>query len=396
MEWNPEIKTFIREHLNDDTNQLLLSAQRDPGIDVPFAVTQITARRHIKEKLPEWYANEELLYPSRLSVEQCSSEQTARYKAKLLQGKRFCDLTGGLGVDCFYFSQHAEEALYVERFPDYCEAARHNFRILQAPQIQVINANTLEILNTLETDTFYIDPARRSKTNKRTFALTDCEPDVLQLKPLLLQKAQRTIVKTSPMADIEETLRLLPETQEIHIIAVKNECKELLFILSDIVPIQQREMIKIHAVHLHPKQTAEIFTFTIQEEKEAPLQVTSEIGNYLYEPHAALLKSGAFKLIALRYGLRKLHRHSHLYTSHEPCTQFPGRCIQIEKQFNFSNKLLKQLAQELPKANLTIRNFPMTVDEFRKRSGIKEGGNTYLFATTIANEEKIVLQTTAI
>lgn len=390
MQLSPELKLFIREHLTDDTNKLLLSASLFPDIDVPFAVDQILSRRQIQQKLPSWYDHEDLIYPSRLSTEQCSSEQTALYKQQLLKGTTFCDLTGGLGIDTWYFSQQANSAVYVERFPEYCEAARQNFDALQSRNIQILNADAREVAGTLKADTFYIDPARRAECNKRVFALTDCEPDILQLKPLLLEHAQRVIVKVSPMADIEETLRLLPETREVHVLAVKNECKELLFVLENNQP--SLSPIKIQAVNLQPKAVPQVFAFSPEEEKEAGQQLTDRIGNFLYEPNAALLKSGAFKLIACRYGLYKLHRHSHLYTSDTFCPEFPGRSFRVSEIIAFSGKQIKSLGKQIPQANLTVRNFPLSVAELRKRCNIKEGGDIYLFATTLSNEHKVLIK----
>jgi len=393
MVLSPELKSFIRTHAQDDTDKLLLSASRFPDIDLPFAVDQILARRQIKEKIPSWYAVEDLIYPSRLSAEQCSSEPTALYKQKLLKGKCFCDLTGGLGVDCYYLAQVVQPAVYIERFSAYCEAARHNFHLLNAPQIEIRQADVREIASSLQADTFYIDPARRSKDNKRTFALTDCEPDILQLKPVLLKNTQRLIIKISPMADLERTLRLLPETREIHILSVKNECKELLFLLEASSTEFKPDQVKIYATNLQATQETPAFIFKPEEEKNSPLITTDSVATYLYEPHAALLKSGAFKLIAHRYRLQKLHRHSHLYTSSHFLPDFPGRRFAVEETYEFSGKLLKQIAQQIPQANLTTRNFPLTVAELRKRSGLKEGGEIYLFATTLANEQKILIKT---
>lgn len=393
MTLSPELKSFIREHLNDDTDRLLLAASRFPGIDVTWATRQILARRQLKDKLPYWYTLDDLIYPSRLSAEQCSSEQTALYKQALLKGNSFCDLTGGLGVDCYYFSQKARIATYVERFPEYCEAARNNFTILQAEHIRVINADAREVASSLQADTFYIDPARRSTNNKRAFALADYEPDILQLKPILLEHSGRLIIKISPMADLGETLRLLPETREIHILSSKNECKELLFLLETPVFYSQQEKVKIFAINLQPGINAPAFTFNLQEEKDSPLITTDTLNTYLYEPHTALLKSGAFKLIAVRYGLYKLHRHSHLYTSPQLIPDFPGRCFIVDETFEFSGKLLKQISRQVSKANLTVRNFPLSVAELRARSGIKEGGDVYLFATTLANEKKVLVKT---
>lgn len=393
MQLSQELKNFIHEHASDNTNKLLLSSSRFPDINVSFAVDQIIARRQIREKLPSWFLNKELIFPSRLSTEQCSSEQTASYKQQLMKGVSFCDLTGGLGIDSYFFAQKASEATYIERFSEYCEAARHNFNLLKVAHIHIIQADVRTIIHTLKADTFYIDPARRAGCEKRVFALSDCEPDILQLKPFLLDQAQRIIIKISPMADIEETLRLLPETREVHILSVKNECKELLFVLEGPVSPSDLKSIEIHAVNLHPTLPSQEFIFYLEEEKTAILKVTDTVNKYLYEPHAALLKSGAFKLIAQRYGVQKLHKHSHLYTSAILCQDFPGRRFEVNEVIDFSGKLLKQINIKIPQANLTTRNFPLTVAELRKRSNIKEGGDIYLFATTLNNERKVFIQT---
>ncbi len=394
MELSPELKEFIRTHANDDTDKLLLSPHRYPGIDIPFAVDQILSRRQVREKLPDWYANGEIIYPSRLSTEQCSSELTGRYKQSLLKGTSCCDLTGGLGVDSSFFAEKAERMTYIERFPAYCEAARHNFRALGINHIEIISADMREIADKLQADTFYIDPARRADCNKRVFALTDCEPDIIQLKPILLEHAQRLIIKISPMADLEETLRLLPETREIHVVAVRNECKELLFILEGDTSCTDFQAVNIQAVNLNEQRNdRQQLNFTLAEEKEAPLQIASNVGSYLYEPHAAILKSGAFKTTALRHSVEKLHRHSHLYTSDTLHPEFPGRQFIVEEVMPFSGKLLKQIVKQIPHANITTRNFPLTVAEIRKRSHIKEGGDIYLFATTLADEQKVIIKT---
>ncbi|MEG1737132.1 MAG: SAM-dependent methyltransferase [Odoribacter sp.] len=389
---SPELKAFIRMHFADDPERLLLSASRYPEMDVPFAIDQIIARRQIREKLPVWFAEEEIVFPSRLSTEQCSSENTARYKQGLLRGECFCDLTGGLGVDTFYLAQKAKKGIYVERFTEYCAAAEHNFKVLGAGNIQVMQGNAEELAGHLSADTFYLDPARRAKDNKRVFALTDCEPDVVQLKSLLLERCRRMIVKVSPMADVEETLRLLPETSEVHVVSVRNECKELLFVLDPAIRRLDDGEVRICAVNLRPEETEQCFSFIRKEEKVAELQTATEVKRFLYEPHAALLKSGAFKLIACRLGVEKLHQHSHLYTSDRYCADFPGRSFTVDRTVDFSGRLLKELKKEIPQANLSTRNFPITVAEFRKRSGIKDGGAVYLFATTLSCERRVVIE----
>ena len=383
-----ENKDFIQAHLHDDVNRLLLQASRYPDIDMPFVAEQILARRQIKEKLPSWYANPEIIFPSRIAAEQCSSELSAAYKQRLIKGERVCDLTGGLGIDCWYFSQKASEVIYTERFQEYCAAAANNFSVLGATNIRISNEDSRTTAETLKTDTFYIDPARRSGSNKRLFALSDCEPDISQLKPLLLDNSQRIIVKISPMADSTETLRLLPETKEIHIVAVKNECKELLFVLE---PERKTEAVKLFAINYDTDNREQSFEFTLEEEKSNEIQYVKSLGAYLYEPNAAILKGGAFKTTGIRYGISKLHRHSHLYTSELPVCDFPGRAFRILEIHEFSGKSLKHLGKLFPQANITTRNFPLKVEELRKMSGIRDGGEFYMFATTLANEQKVMI-----
>lgn len=216
-------KHFIREHTGEDPVRLLLSASRYPEIDMPFAIEQIRVRKQIREKLPSWYQQEELVFPSKIAAEQCSSEATALYKQQLVEeGQHLCDLTGGLRIDSYYFSRKVRQVTYIERFPEYCEAARQNFTTLQAGNITVKNGDATACLNEIEdVDVFYVDPARRAEGNKRVFALQDCDPNLPELLPLLLQKAPKIIAKLSPMADIRMTLDLLPGTTAIHVLSVK-------------------------------------------------------------------------------------------------------------------------------------------------------------------------------
>lgn len=389
---SPEFKKFVTDHLSDDTDKLLLNARHYPGVDMPFAVTQILARRQVREKLPEWFAQADIVFPSRLAAEQCSSETTARYKQNLIKGKQVCDLTGGLGVDAYFFSRTAEKVVYIERLEEYCRAAEENFRRLGATNIRVLQGDAREQIGSLQADTFYIDPARRSGNNKRLFALSECEPDILSLKDILLQQAKRLIVKISPMADLTETLRLLPETTEIHILSIRNECKEILFVLEPFPRNYPAAQPRIKTVNFPGKGDKQEFEFLPSEEKEAGLLLSDTVEKYLYEPNAALLKSGAFKLTAQRYGLKKLHLHSHLYTSEIWVREFPGRYFEVVRTFGFSGKQLKSMYIPYPQANITIRNFPMTVAQLRKNSGITEGGNIYLFATTIGNARRIWIE----
>lgn len=390
VELTETLRTFIREHEADDTSRLLLSAARYPCVDVPFAVVQIEARRCLKEKLPEWYAEDALIFPSKLAAEQCSSAQTARYKLRLLEGARsLCDLTGGLGVDSCFFSRQVSRLLYVERDNDCFSAAMHNFGLLSATNIEGRCADARHVLAEMDaTDVFYIDPARRGTGNRRMFALSDCEPDLTLLAPDMLRKAPKVIAKLSPMLDLHHTLALLPRTREVHVLSVRNECKELLFVLSR----EQQVRPVIHCINILSDDTEQVFRFLPSEEQTAPLQLADEVGAYVYEPNASILKAGAYKQTAVRFGVHKLHANSHLYTSDEEKEDFSGRVFRVDEVIPFSGKTCRTIARQIPRANVTVRNFPLSVVELRRRTKIKDGGEVYLFATTLADNRKVFIR----
>lgn len=394
MKLTADDRLFIQTHAAADVTSLLLKAAQYPLLDVPFLVEQILSRRQVKEKLPAWGVNDQLIFPSKISAEQCSSACTAAYKQRLIgEEDVLCDLTGGLGIDSFYFSHKAKRVIYMERFALYCEAARHNFRELQAANIEVVEADSTACLDQLPPATaFYIDPARRAEGNKRVFALADCEPDLLNIKAALLEKAPLLIAKISPMADIQHTLLLLPETTEVHVLSVKNECKELLFVLrSEAV---RNEAVSIHCINFTTQGEEQRFLFTLEQEKRVVLNSAVETSSFIYEPNASILKAGAFKSIAEALNLSKLHPSSHLYTSKEYCPNFPGRSFKVDEVIPFSTKVCSKLARQIPQANITVRNFPLSVELLRKRTKIADGGNVYLFATTRANDEKVLIKCT--
>ncbi|MDR2413559.1 MAG: class I SAM-dependent methyltransferase [Odoribacteraceae bacterium] len=383
----PGLIEFIHSHEQDATDRLLLSAGKYPGVDIPFVVEQIIARQAAQEKIPTWHAERRLVYPSRLAVEQSSSEITAIYKQRLIAGETACDLTGGLGVDAYYLSRAAREVIYVERDPTCCRAAQENFAVLNAANTRVLHEDAANAAGSITADTFYIDPSRRTRENKRVFALADCEPDVLQLKPLLLERSRRVIVKCSPMLDITETLHLFPECEEIHVLAVKNECKEVLLLLGR---EYRPEQATLHAVNI-TTGGEQHFSFTRQEELEATATQATAMRAYLYEPNSALLKAGAFKTVATRLDLEKLHSRGNLYTSDHLLPAFPGRIFAVDEIIDFSGKALRLLAARCQKANITARNFTLSVAALREKSGIKEGGDVYLFATTLVGRGGVLL-----
>jgi hypothetical protein len=378
---------FIKEHATDDLTRLLLSAAKYPGMDIPFLVDQIAVRR---QKLPSWFENGQLVFPAKIAAEQCSSEQTAAYKQELIgESWTICDLTGGLGIDSYFLSRKAKHLTYIERFPVYCEAAKHNFSVLEANNITIINADAAQVVDTLpEVDAFYIDPARRGESNKRVFALQDCEPNLPGLLPALLKRSPRVIAKLSPMADIQMTLELLPGTTSVHVLSVRNECKELLFVVER--EADGREpLVRCINFGLDGIQS---FSFTLEEERSAVLVPAGQVGTYLYEPNASVLKAGAFKQIAVRTGVKKLQVNSHLYTADHLVSDFPGRRFRVDEVLSFTGKLCKGLSKTIPQANITVRNFPLSVEELRKRTKITDGGHVYLFATTLVDGEKVLVK----
>ncbi|KAA3436199.1 THUMP-like domain-containing protein [Rufibacter hautae] len=383
----PAERAFVEENLSVDPAQLVLQAKRWPQLDVPKLAQQIRARQKAKSKIPTWTANLDLLFPANLSVEQSSSDLTATFKANLVSGETLADLTGGFGVDAYHFAQQFRHVTYVERQPDLAGIAGFNFTQLEMKNITVEVTEAEAFLHALEepVDVIFLDPARRGQSQERVHLLQDCEPDVLGLLPMLLQKSKAVLLKTAPMLDIDLALQQLSHVAQVWVIAVQNECKEVLYLLKP----EATGGPLLTAVHLRPEHPEEPLTFTKEEEENA-LVAYAEPQRFLYEPNTALLKAGAYKWLSQRYGLHKLHRNSHLYTSQELQEAFPGRIFEIIAQPKASAKELQQL---LPgkKANITARNYPLTVAQLREKIKLKEGGDHYLFATTDLHNKPILL-----
>lgn len=387
MRFTPDIWQFVRDHQFDDVRTLALQTKKYPDVDMPAAINQIAGRQAARSKLPSWYAIDNIIYPSPLSLEQCSSELTAKYKSSFLKGETLVDLTGGLGVDCAFLAGGFKRVTYVEHQQELCDAATHNFAALGLRHIIVRHADSVDMLTEMPpVDCIFIDPARRNKHGGKTVLISDCEPDVEALEEVLMQKAARVMVKLSPMLDLSLALRSLKHTVEVCVVSAHNECKELLLVLG-IAGATDSE-VRIHCVNF-TNRAMQNFDFTRKEEAESVVQYANTLDDYLYEPNASILKAGAFRAVASRFELRKLHPNSHLYTSPSRIETFPGRCFRVDSVCSVKDK---SLVKGITKANISVRNFPISVDELRKRIKLKEGGETYLFATTLNDGKRVVVR----
>ena len=374
---------FIHEHAEADVRQLALQGTKNPEVDLSFALEQIAGRQKAKTKLPSWAAVDGIVYPPHLSMEQCSSEQTARYKALIAgKGALIVDLTAGFGVDMAFMSQAFQKAIYVERQAPLCAISSENFKLLGLNHIEVICADGIDYLHQLEhADLIFLDPARRDNHGARTYGIADCTPNILELRDELLKKADRVMLKLSPMLDWRKAVEDLGHVNEVHIVSVDNECKELLLILS-----KEKKPLKLFCVNndqvfegdqgdwLNERSIAEI---------RVPVPMSSQA--YLFEPNASIMKAGCFTLLEQRFNVSQLDKNSHLFVSDHDISDFPGRRFTIEKTTSMNKRELKTALAGIDKANITVRNFPLSVAELRKRLKLKDGGNLYLFATTLAD-----------
>lgn len=380
-----ESQQFIKNHLQDNLTKLILKGSPISGVSIQELANQIVAKNKSEKKLPTWFSKEKIYYPEKISIEQTSSEITANYKSKLVSGKKLIDITGGFGVDCYYFSKHISEVFHCEINPDLSTIVSHNYQQLQAKNITTISGNGIDYLE--KTDDFfdwiYIDPSRRNDLKEKVFLLKDCLPNVPKYLDFLLTKTNQILIKVSPILDIISTINELKFVSEIHIIALQNEVKELLFLIDK----NSAKNIKILTINILNSKKEE-FNFYINDQITADYELPL---SYLYEPNAAILKSGGFHQIATEFNLFKLHKHSHLYTS-KALIDFPGRRFKIEHIFKYDKKIFKKLIPE-NKANITIRNFPKTVAQIRKETNLKDGGNVYLFFTTDLKDNHICLLT---
>ena len=387
---NEATRQFIQLHREDDIRLLALRGTKDPEVDLAFALQQIDGHRRAQEKLPSWAAIEGIVWPPHLSMEQCSSEQTARYKAEVAgSGELLVDLTAGFGVDAAFIAQGFKKAVCVELQPELCAISSDNFRLLGLQQIEVVNGNGVDYLHSMPpADLVFIDPARRDEHGERTYGIADCTPNVLDFIDELLMKAQRVMIKLSPMLDWRKAVEDVGRQRvtAVHIVSVNNECKELLLEVKGWKGKKVNEM-KVFCVNLLADGSEERFEFDAQAPSPIKTSHFSHFTYYfLYEPNASVMKAGCFGLLAERFGVMPLHQNSHLFVSDKEVTDFPGRGFVIERMTSMNKRELKESLAGVTHANIAVRNFPLSVADLRKRLKLQDGGDTYIFATTVENE----------
>jgi hypothetical protein len=384
-----EIQEFIKANSEVSIQKLALQNNPFPEFNWKTILEQIECRQKSKDKLPTWFNTDSVIYPSKISIEQTSSEKTSAYKASLISGNSIIDLTGGFGVDAYYFSKSFQSVVHCELNDQLSAIVAHNVKQLQLDSIECFAGNSSDILSNLNKkfDWIYIDPSRRNDHKGKVFMLKDCLPNVPDLLDFYLNFTDNILIKTAPLLDIAAGLNELKKVKKIHIVAVDNEVKELLWEISKLVA----NSVEISTVNLKKEHT-EYFQFEWNKTSESVRYSLPQ--KYLYEPNSAIMKSGGFNEVSIQFNLEKLHPNSHVYTANQ-LQSFPGRTFEINAVVPFQKKEMK-VALEGMKANVTTRNFPDTVDEIRKKWKIKEGGNVYCFFTTDINNDKIVLLCTKI
>jgi hypothetical protein len=379
-----DIQCFINKNIDSNVSKLALQKNPFPDIEWILILNQIEAKKKTKHKLPSWFTTENIIYPSKISIEQTSSETTALYKSNIVSGDNLIDLSGGFGVDTYYFSKKIKNITHCEIDSELSQIVEHNFQQLDTKNITCYSEDSLSSLVKLNInwDWIYIDPSRRNIDKGKVFMLKDCLPSVPESLDLLFNYSKAILIKTAPLLDISSGLSELKNVKTIHIIALDNEVKELLWELQR----DFSEKTNIQTVNI-TKEKEQVFNF--QRDSNTEITKYSLPKNYLYEPNSAIMKSGGFDEVGLFYNLKKLHKHSHLYTSSTQI-DFPGRVFEIEKTLLYHKDEMKANLEN-KKANISTRNFPETVEKIRKKWKIKDGGNKYCFFTTDKNNDKIVL-----
>lgn len=391
---------FIEQHLNDDVRSLALK-KCPPDVDLPFALAQISGHQYAINKIPEWASAKGIIYPKHLSLEQCTNEQIARYKKKYISniiGKEhwsMADFTGGMGIDCYYLSHKEDKTVYNEMDCTLCETAKHNFTLLGRSDIEISNSSAEEYIEnncSQHFDLIYLDPARRSATGKKLVSISECMPDVTRLQHRLTAMADIVAVKLSPMLDISTAIREIEHISHILIISLDGECKEMLLLINS--HFNGNSLIESININSNGNYS-ELLSATIQDENLTNVQYADidDIcsGNYLYEPYAAQMKSGLYNTMAIKYGCKPVSPISHLYITKSASNNFPGRQFLITESYPFNKRTAKELFVKYKQANIAVRNFPVSVDELRKRFKVRDGGDIYIFGTTCCDVHLLIV-----
>lgn len=376
---------FIEEKEHLPLTEIALLRPKFPQLRFDKILQQIKGRNKANKKLPLWYANRKIIYPASISLEQCSSIETANFKSNLLSGDTIVDITGGMGIDIYHCSTNFKHAVYCEIQEELARITEYNFKQLDS-DIQVYQGSGIDFLkeNTKPLDCIYLDPARRDNENKRVFLLEDCTPNIIEIEDFLLEKADLVMVKCAPMLDIHLALQQLSHVQKLYIVSLNNECKELLFILGK----EGIKDIPIHCINL-TKQGKEEFQFNYKDEIESQSNI-GDIGQYIYLPNSSILKAGAFKLLTKRFNINKIAINSHLYSSDLLIKDFPGRTFKIERKVEPNLKKLKKYLKGL-KRELIVRNYPLKTNQLQQNLNIQTGSDShYLIFTQNENSEKLI------
>ncbi|EOR96438.1 SAM-dependent methyltransferase [Arcticibacter svalbardensis MN12-7] len=381
-----DVQSYINKNLTADITKIMLAKSPFKDVSAKELAEQIDSKHRAEKKLPTWFHADQVYYPSKLALEQTSSEATASYKSQLIKGKRILDFTGGFGVDSYFFAKVAQQVIYCERNIELAAIAKHNLTTLGLKNVDFFHEDGLTFLkkgNELF-DTIYIDPSRRVE-NKKVFMLEDTEPNVIENLPLLLEKAHQLIIKTSPMLDIQAGLKEFGSyVREIHVVSYKNDCKELLWILQPELCAEPQ----IHCAILTPQKTLH-FNFSIEYEKNSEILNYTDPLSYLYEPDVAVLKAGAFKSTAIKQAIEKLNINTHLYTSENIVKEFPGKTFKVISAIPYRDFIKKKMKGSF---NVISRNFPLTPEQLKKKHKLSDGGEVFLLFTTGCSGNLITIE----
>lgn len=402
-----ETSEFIRQYANDDVRALALMGKRFPKVDLPYALDQIRGRQLARTKLPTWANTEGIVYPPHLNMEQCSSEPTALYKQDIVRrllrklptenNSTLIDLTGGLGVDFSYMSMLFNNALYVERNKQLYDIALQNFECLKLNNITTENKDSIDVLHRLSSvSIFFLDPARRNSNGEKVVSMADCEPNVLELCDEMVKKSCFTIIKLSPMLDWHSVAAQLKHVIEVHIVSVKNECKELLVVLGN--HKKEEKDGKEQTIKIFCANDNDVFYYdeNINYSQKCTLQQPIIDKNtlqtsYLYEPNASIMKAGCFAQLSETYHVAAISNNSHLFVSPVLLSKFPGRKFRITHICTLNKKEIRRALTNITQANIAVRNFPMGVEDLKKRLKLHDGGTNYIFATTYGEKEHVLI-----